>query len=350
MKPNTEVKLPGIEISLSKEHYVKIKCRKTDNTILHEIGKVLQDKQEINIALSGGLDSQFLLQCCLQLDKDITLFTYRSFWGDLIINSEDLYFAQMIANRHNLKHHIIDIDLKPFFTTFQHYKYGVDFFNTSPQLAVHFYFLKLIKQEYDIQHILMGGDIPIFKYAKVQDKKKLFLTGESVYQDIMAPYYLFCESIGVECIKDIFYHSEELVYLGFENNLNLLKNKKVYCLGPDINHPDHVPYKDSHYELKGLLYKNILKDLKTQSFQTNGFETLKKILASDTGVYNQFDILYRGPLIDLVPEFIPNKLESKRNKNRNISYDPIIKSLYRDFLKFTEENECKIINKYRFDF
>jgi asparagine synthetase B (glutamine-hydrolysing) len=346
MKPNTEVKLPGIEISLSKEPYVKLKCNETDNTILQEIGKVLQDKQDVNIALSGGLDSQFMLQCCLQLDKNITLYTYRSFWGDVIVNSEDLYFAEMIAKRHNLKHYIIDIDLKPFFTTFQHYKYGKDFFNTSPQLAVHFHFLKLIKKEYDIQHILMGGDLPIFKYAKVNDKEKLFLSGESVYQDIMAPYYLFCDSIDVECVKDIFYHSEELVYLGFENNLNLLKNRKVYCLGPDNSHPDHVPYKESHYKYKEMLYKNIFEDLNIQSFQTNGFETLKKLLASETGVYNQFDILYREPLNDLVPEFIPNRIRSKRN----LSYDPIIKFLYKDFLNFIEENKCENINRYRFDF
>lgn len=346
MKPNTEVKLPGIEISLSKDPYVNIKCKKTDNTILQEIGKVLQDKQDVNIALSGGLDSQFILQCCLQLDKNITLYTYRSFWGDLIVNSEDLYFAEMIAKRHKLKHHIIDIDLKPFFTTFQHYKYGAEFFNASPQVALHFHFLKILKEKHSIQHILMGGDIPIFAYDSIKYKKNVRPVGADVFQDIMAPYYLFCESIEVECIKDIFYHSEELVYLGFKNNIDLLKDKKVYFLASNHHNPDYIPYRKSHYEYKGLLYKNILKDLKCQSFQTNGFETLKKILASETGVYNQFDILYRQPLKDLVPEFIPNRKSNKRNLN----YDPIITNFYEDFLNFIEENNCKNINRYEFDF
>jgi len=341
MSNKNEVRLPGIDMNLSSMPYVKIYAEETDKKLLDCISDILKDKQDVNIALSGGLDSQFMLYCCLELNKNITLFTYRSLWEDVVINSSDVYNTEQLAKKFNLEHHIIDIDLKKFFDNLEHFKYSKDFFNTSPQISVHFHFIKQIKEQFGIQHLILGGEAPTFTYSDFETSNNIRLMAVGAYLNHVAPYYLFCESIGLECIKDIFYHSKECVYAGFKINLDLLKKENIYGLTNTGTN-----YRSDNYRYKTSYYKETFPNITPQPFAFTGFETLKKILASETGNYNQFDILYRYPQVKLVPEFISNRPKLQKN----MFYDSKIIDLFKEFTKYIQQNDCKNVSTYTFDF
>lgn len=354
MSLKTDIKLgnpPGIEVSLSDVPYVLVNATETDKGMLECISDNLKHRTKINLALSGGIDSQFSLQCCLSLNKEITAYTYRSFWKGSVINAEDVYIAEQLAKEYNFKHHVIDIELKEFYDNLTHFKYSTNFFNTSPQLSVHFYFIEELKKLFNIDHIMLGGDPTLFTYNKLPGNN-FRLSGEGFYQDHMAPYYLLCDSLGIECLRDTLNHSPEGVYAGFKNNLDVVKNKKIFLKN------EH--YKEGTYVYKTEYYKNVFPNMRPQVSGTTGFENLKKILASETGVYNQYDILYRVPQSDLVPKFIRNRIKSNTTSGggtrmnidrlRNVKYDPIIKEIYLEYLKFIDTNDCKNVTTYNFDF
>tara|TARA_R110001592_G_scaffold138966_3_gene358597 strand:+ start:3907 stop:4962 length:1056 start_codon:yes stop_codon:yes gene_type:complete len=350
MSHKTEISLgknPGVEISLSANPYVKLHANKTEKTYIECIGDNLSHRDDINLALSGGIDSQFSLQCCLELNKNITLYTYRSYWEGMLINTEDVYLAEKLAKKYNLTQHIIDIDLSDFYNTLKHFKYSTKYFNASPQLSVHFYFIERLVNEFGIDHLMMGGDATILKYPNVKllPTTKIRLAGESFYQDHMAPYYLFCDSLGIECMRDIGLHSPESVYANFRNNLDVLKNKNIYL---EI---DNTFQKNNVYAYKTEFYKNITPNIIPQVIGNTGFENLKKILAMETGVYNQFDVQYRFPQSDIVPEFISNRknYEFYRSKIRNVQYSPHIQDIFKEFIDYIDKNDVQCVNKYSLD-
>ena len=357
---------PGMKLDFSADHYVKILSKKTDKTLLECMGDILSDKTDIHLCLSGGLDSQFSLMCCLELGKNVTAYTYRSFWEDTILNTDDVYIAEQLAKKHNFTHHVIDIDLKEFYDTRMHFKYGTKFLNRSPQLSVHFYFIELLKKKFNIDHIMLGGDPPLLRFNPAIDikTKNIKIAGERFYQDIMAPYYIFCESIGVECIRDVYFHSPEAVYKSFENNLDVIKNKNIYC--KTISYSGVERNKNNTYKYKFEYYNNIIPNLIPQKSETTGFETLKKILAEESGIYNQYDHLYKGPLIALDNKTLRFREINQRTSGtdrsqglisssstrmrRNIRYTPEINELYLAFQKYIWENDLECVNKYSFDF
>ena len=345
-------KNPGVEIGLSQIPYVKLHAVKTEKTYIECVADNLSHRQDINLALSGGIDSQFSLQCCLELNKNITIYTYRSFWEGSLINVEDVYLADQLAKKYNLTQHVIDIDLSDFYNTLKHYKYSTKYFNASPQISVHFYFIERLVNEFGIDHIMLGGDAPLFRYPDVKtNTNKIRLAGETFYQDHMAPYYLFCDSLSIECMRDIGLHSPESVYANFKNNLDVIKNKNIYIGSGFAGHMQ----KNNYYDYKSEFYKNIMPNIIPQIVGNTGFENLKKILAMETGVYNQFDVQYRFPQSDLVPEFIKNRKKflsapvQVADRMRNIQYSPHIKDLYLEYIDYIDKNDVQCVNKYTFE-
>lgn len=349
---------PGMILDLSDVYYVKTFAEKTETTLIQEVDSILKDKEHIHLALSGGLDSQFSLQLCIKLNKKITAYTYRSIWDGIYLNTDDVYVSELLCKKYNIKHHIIDIDLTNFFKGNLHYNYGHQYFNSSPQLAVHFYFLELLKNQFNIDHILLGGDPPIMQYNAEFKNNRIRMEGEHFFQDVMAPYYLFCKNIGVECFRDIYFHSPKALYCGYKNNLDVVEKNKIHYekLQRPIPEKD---YKHNKYIFKYAYYKNLVENLIPQISETTGFEKLKKILAMETGVYNMFDLTYRRPMISKNINSIKNKVNNQKIVNtvkvsssspRNIIHDALINDLYYNFSQLVIKTDSKAINQYSFDF
>ena len=116
-------------------------------------------------------------------------------------------------------------------------------------------------------------------------------------------------------------------------------------------------------------YKNIIPNLIPQKSETTGFENLKKILATETGIYNQYNILYRDPQIAIEVKSPRARQRARRLANqelqaiyqdetksklgrfsRNIKYPDIISDIYVNFLTYIDENDLECVNRYLFDF
>ena len=362
METNIQLgKNPGLEIDISPAFYVKFFASKTDKSIIACADELLKDMDKLNLSLSGGLDSQFSLALAKHLGKDITAYTYRSIWNGTFCNVEDVYMAQHMADLNDVKLKIIDIDLDKFFSNNTHLKYGKDYANHSPQLAVHLYWLDILHSEYKIKNILMGGDPPLFKYSSLQSGNNKIRMNDTFYHDILAPYYAFCNSKNILCLRDIYYHSPELVYAGFKNNIDVVSKKKIYIendtrsvkLPEGQNYVSSSPYLSDNYIFKYEWYNNIIEGLVPQKSETTGFETLKKILASESGVYNRFDQLYRFPMQDQAVDSVRTYIRSNIRKNirgRNVILPEELNKLFKSFQKIVESTDSSAVNRYNFDF
>ena len=356
-------KTPGIQIDLSEAFYVKFLAKETNKSVLSCTKDLLKDIDKINISLSGGLDSQFSLALAKELKKDITAYTYRSIWNGTICNAEDVYMAQHVSDINNIPLKIIDIDLSNFFTRNLHFNYGKQYANFSPQLAVHLHWLDILKSDYGVDNILMGGDPPLFKYDSENKEHKMRMS-DNFYHDILSPYYLFCNKNNITCLRDIYYHSPELVYAGFKNNIDVVKKEKIYIENDGRNvkiddnklYRSRSPYRTDNYLFKYAWYNNIIEGLIPQKSETTGFESLKKILASESGVYNQFDMLYRFPMHDRAPKTVGMMLKNRKSivgkgkRGRNIIMPDILYNLYKDYKKEIIKTEANPVNRYKFDF
>lgn len=355
-------KQPGLEIDISPAFYAKFHATKTDKTVLSCSDEILKNIDKVNISLSGGIDSQFSLLLAKQLQKDITAYTYRSLWKGTIINAEDVYLAQHVADKNNVHLKIIDIDLFEFFSNNKHYAYGDNYANVSPQLAVHLYWLDILHSKYNIKNILMGGDPPLIKYSSGATNSNKYRMNDVFIHDILTPYYVFCKNKGIECFRDIYYHNPEIVYAGFKNNLDVVKNKNIY-IENDIRTVKSVsgekynslsPFLTDGYIFKYEWYNNILEGLIPQKSGTTGFENLKKILASESGVYNRFDILYRFPMIDrgihTVKGMIKQQSQNRKGRGRNVIMPKELSEVFTEYQKQIETTEAMPVNRYNFDF
>jgi len=132
---------------------------------------------------------------------------------------------------------------------------------------------------------------------------------------------------------------------------DVVKNKNIYIGSGFAGHMQ----KTNFYDYKSEFYKNIMPNMIPQIVGNTGFENLKKILAMETGVYNQFDVQYRFPQSDLVPEFIKNRKnfmtapEQIADRMRNIQYSPEIKDLFLEYMDYIDKNDVQCVNKYNFE-
>ncbi len=355
---------PGCILEISEAYYVKILSKKPKDSFLSYISEILKNVDTVNVSLSGGIDSQFSLLLCKELNKKINLFTYRSFWKDTILNAEDVYLAEKISDHNNLNLTIEDIELHEFYSDRKHFDYGKKYFHDSPQMAVHFYWLDLLKQKYKIDNVLLGGDPPLFRYTEIAEgENNLRASNENFFQDILAPYYFACKDFGITCFRDIYYHCPELVYLSYQNNIDVVKKEKIFIENfPKIHRHSGLageisaPYKIDYYVFKSAWYKNIIDGFLPQKSETSGFENLKKILACESGIYNEYDILFRKPMIEQATNTVKYYQSMKRNRNqklnrsRNIIYDKNIKDLYLQYTETVKKSKAKPVNRYKFDF
>ena len=81
--------------------------------------------------------------------------------------------------------------------------------------------------------------------------------------------------------------------------------------------------------------------------KSTGFETLKKMLAEDSGVYNQFDQLYRHPLQDAFfrSDWGTNICSNKPGDRRLGNFA----NLTNEFKLLVEDIQPKECNLYRLD-
>lgn len=254
-------------------------------TLMDAWSEAFADFTKVNVCLSGGIDSQFALSIMKRLGKQVHVYIFQFLWEDNVFNSPDVLHAIRYCERFDHAYTVIDIDYKNFLHTNQHLKICRLYKARSPQIALQ---LKMIDLITDTETpVILGGDVPLLEYDKNSETSNVI--GIS-YQPYMTNAFLnYSQANNRIVIKDLFRISPVTYYLGLKQLLETTKQHKLILTS------DHSGA-GSTQPLRKLIYSDIGAELILPLLKQTGFEILKLHLAKMSGVYNQYDVLFRYPL------------------------------------------------------
>ena len=271
---------------------VKISKPSDSKTLLQRILDQLQHVKQANVCLSGGIDSQFALRIAKQLGVPVSAYTYLATWQGSPINSDDVVTAKIVAEKYDVPLFQVELDLYDFFTSGQHLEYGKKYNVNSPQIAAHLHFLKTTFTDLP-GTVFLGGEIPLMVKNSSDDEGPLDIAGinGTFLASNTSGYRKLCAEYGIELVRDIPLYTPEIIYQTLKVSIDIVKHHQIHC----EKNPEQFVHMYAH-KLKSAVYEEILPGGVNTLMKSTGFEKLKKYLASKTGIYNQFDLLYRHPL------------------------------------------------------
>lgn len=254
-------------------------------SLMAEWAKSFADFETVNVCLSGGIDSQFVLSVLRALNKNINIYIFSFTWDDCVINSPDVTHAKRYCEKFGLKYTDLDIDFKNFLHTGNHLNVCKKYKATSPQIALQLKMLDYIPDT----HIptFLGGDVPMFEFNR--DTKRSSVAGY-VYQPFLTNAFNNYGTINNRIvIKDLFRINPITNYLGFKQMVDTTIKHKIAV-------PYNIKGSGTTQQIRKLFYIDLGTDIVSPLLKNTGFELLKQHLAIESGIYNQFDLLYRAPL------------------------------------------------------
>lgn len=275
---------------------VKIAKPSNDNTLLENILEQLQHVEQANVCLSGGIDSQFMLRVAKKLNVPVTAYTYLTTWKGSPINCDDVVYAELVAKKEAVPLVKVEIDLYDFFSKKLHLQYARTYGVTSPQIAVHLYFIENTFRDKP-GTVFIGGEMPMMIKDSSLDMGPLDIAGisQSFLMRNSSAYRKLCNKLNIDLVRDILLYTPSIIYQTLRVSIDLVEQQQIHC-----DYDVQKQYNIFMYplRLKFAIYENIIPGGIDTLLKNTGFERLKKYLASQTGVYNQFDLQYRKQLED----------------------------------------------------
>ena len=270
----------------------KITKPNDDRPVLDNILEQLKHVTHANVCLSGGIDSQFALRVAKKLGVPVTAYTYLATWDGSPINSDDVVTAEIIAEKENVPLERIHIDLQNFFSSNLHMQYANEYQITSPQIAVHLYFLEQVFKD-KAGTVFLGGEIPMMVKNSSASEGPMDIAGISsgFFMTSTVGYRLLAQKYNLDLVKDLLLYTPDIIYKTLDLSIDLVKEQQIHC---ELK-PDYFVNMYAH-KLKHAIYEKILPGGVNPLVKNTGFEKLKRYLASTTGIYNEFDRRYREPL------------------------------------------------------
>jgi len=274
-----------------EEKFLSITIKKPsgNSSLLDLIKEQLSHIEKAHICLSGGGDSQFALRVLQQLGIPITAHTYLTTWEGAPINSDDVMTAKMLTDRENIELHVTQIELYDFFKDKKHLEYGKKYATASPQIAVHLHYLDTAFKDID-GTVVLGGDVPMLIKDSPHGEGPADIAGLSgsfIMKNTQA-YHAVARDNNFDIIKDLLYCTPQIIYKALELSIDIVEKYQMHCEVGDTNGYAH--------KLKHAIYEEILPGGINPLMKSTGFERLKKYLASQSGIYNTFDLKYRTPM------------------------------------------------------
>lgn len=280
---------------------------------------------KVNVCLSGGLDSQFVLSTLAKLQKNINVYIFSFLWDDTVFNSPDVLHAMRYCDRFGYNFVNIDIDFKKFVQTNQHLTYCLKYKTHSPQIALHLKLLDLIE---DNNPIFFGTEVPMVQYSTTRHQAEF--VGILNHAFATNPFLNYSLENNKIVIKDLFSLNARTHYLGFKQFIETSQNHKLFFPS------DNLKTGNAAQPLKRLVYADIGADLIPPLLKNTGFEILKMHLAKLTGVYNQFDIDYRYPIENTLKREAWYSTNNFRVKFKNTIMEDM-RLAYQEFCKTTAD-------------
>lgn len=238
---------------------------------------------EVAVCLSGGLDSQFAAWILLQLGVKVRFKTYVTLWEDNVVNANDVLMSTRFSDRMGVPLDLVELDYEQFLSDKEHFRLGQLYRCNSPQLTLHLKFLETLGNS---MPLIMGGEAPKIFYNTVQ---QVSVVGEYQPAAYTQPFENFAAATRLHLTRDLFRIDAETQYLGFEQYCDSVGQHRHYV-------EDRTDNRTNGYVARTEFYRSFGTPLVPMLYKNNGFETVKKTLACRSGVYNQYDILYRHPL------------------------------------------------------
>lgn len=314
-------------------------CRESSTPLFEQWHDALDKRLKYQLFLSGGIDSQFSFHVLKTLGLKFSIVVCDMRWDNITVNSHDLLTAQRFAESNNIKYRTVVLDLKEFLNSEEYIELGLKYRTSSPQIAVHTKILELGNDNESVN--VLGGDVPVLQYSnrnKTASPSSYF--SKIFFVQSLFAYYNFGFLNDVPVIKDLFMLSDRIMYQAVKQNAEVIKQHNVYFDGDNPTKSSNFVYKMRYYNTLGATIMNPL-------IKSTGFETVKKMLAEESGVYNQFDQLYRYPMQNaFFGSDWGNEISAKKPGDRQMGK---LSSLVNDFKILIEEVQPKECNLYRLD-
>lgn len=305
------------------------------HSLIDEWATQFKQFDKVHVCLSGGIDSQFVLSILHNLKKDIHVFVFSFLWENCVINSSDVVHATRLCNQFGFEYTSIDIDFKQFLHTGESLKVCKKYKAHSPQVALQLKMLDYIPNK-EIP-VFLGGDLPMFTYNGKTEKAEI-----SGFNNVVFTTNAFCNYGIINdriVIKDLFRINPVTTYLGFKEVVNVAKKTKLVV-------PADITGSGTSQQIRKHVYTNLGATLISPLLKNTGFEMLKQHLAIESGVYNQFDLLYRAPLENTINQ------ESWMDVTKGYSFlikKSAISELLNEYERFCRETpDIKFCKAYNF--
>jgi len=320
----------------------------TDETdICAMIGEELEAYDKITVMLSGGLDSQFSAAVAKKYHENVHAIIFDFTWQGTTINSQDVYNAIKLAQKLDLSYEVIEHEIYDFLEN-DLVDFSRTFKSVSPQVSVH---LNAIQKHAPTDGaILLGGDIPFIGMCDgiaicphVPEKS---IQHKAVFDSTMhirstGPYSLLGKELGATVIKNPFMLTPVILYASLRHNIDVIKdNNMVFNMSKNTLQKSSVNYKKAYYNSFGL-------DLLPPFIKRTGFESLRMHLASETGMYDEFNTRYRRPLALISAE--EKWFGPVLTKGTHIEVEGDFRSVLEEIQDFCNENDVKESNTYEID-
>lgn len=296
-----------------------------------------RDIKSCQLLLSGGLDSQFSLHLLKTLGVKFDALICDMRWNDVTVNAHDVLTAQRYADLNAIKYRLVKLDLKEFFDSEEYISFGLTYRTSSPQIATQLKMIEIAAAD----TCVLGGDPVLIKYDAAKNDMALVNSHKGFIINNLCAYYNYANEKNIQIIKDPFKLNPYTNYLSVKHNLDVIQQYNTYFA--ELN-----AYCDSNYLYKQHYYNSLGAEIMPPLYKATGFETIKKMLAQKTGIYNQFDKLYRYPLHDLIlsqpwAKNMSTKTPGDYQKGK-------ITNILDQAKDLIVNNSMKPCNFYRFDF
>lgn len=281
-----------------------------------------------HLMLSGGCDSQAMASWLMYLGVPIRAYTYAALWGDEVINAADVVQAQRYAQRHSLDHRVIDFDLREFYRSHEYVEVAKRYQCRSPQVAVHLKFMEQLGTD----NLVTGGESTLLAGTNF-NRPSTYGLSTNLFLNYHRVYKQFGDVNGVDVHRNWFWSDPKIFWAAMRANIDVAFDGYNYI--PVKMKKEEIAYKNRLYQAQGF-------DIMPLGAKHTGFEQLKKILACETGVYDEYDKRYREPLRKLIP---PPDWDIKR-----ITISDDFRELLDEYIKVASENAHENLALYRYDF
>lgn len=243
---------------------------------------------KIALCISGGVDSQCMLQSFIEAKIDVDVYVLR-FNNNL--NVHDFNHAKLYCDKNNINLNVIEIDVLRFLSI-SNYEYAEKYKSISPHFNVHYKLFNIL-QEKNYDGVVAGGNTPLFTTHEN--------TWGTNYSRSIVNYMRYSDISGFKCQGNFLSFYPKLTwavslltppvydYINLKGDISIKKQRQYW--------------EDLRYLQKTRGYKRAGYDIIPQEQKYTGFELVKKHLEEKTGDGWTFERLYRHPLEKIFDKF-----------------------------------------------